>query len=149
MIWWLFRLISAGWTLLMLLGTLSAYLQERHSQPIFIMVDVASIFFTWHIWHPYLHRPRVTTHGSAAWARRASVRGLLRLRFRGVPAGGLFVGYFSRWKAIILPPNLAKLHVLIIGGSGTGKTRGFFMPNTAYAEGSFVATDPKGELWEH
>ena len=133
----------------MLLGTLGAYLQDRHSQPLFIMVDVVSIFFTWHIWHPYLHRPRVTTHGSAAWARRASVRGLLRLRFRKLPAGGLFVGFFSRWKAIVLPPDLAKLHVLIVGGSGTGKTRGFFMPNTAYARGSFVATDPKGELWEH
>jgi type IV secretion system protein VirD4 len=39
--------------------------------------------------------------------------------------------------------------VLIVGGSGSGKTWGFFLPNAAQAAGSFVATDPKGELWQH
>lgn len=41
-------------------------------------------------------------------------------------------------------------HVLIIGGSGAGKTRGFLLPNILNTAGtcSFVITDPKGEILE-
>jgi len=35
----------------------------------------------------------------------------------------------------------------VVGPSGSGKTRGLFLPNAAAATGSFVAADPKGELW--
>jgi type IV secretion system protein VirD4 len=37
-----------------------------------------------------------------------------------------------------------------VGGSGTGKSFSFFLPNLAFARGvSCVVTDPKGELWQH
>ena len=39
-------------------------------------------------------------------------------------------------------------NILIIGGSGSGKTRGFVMPNILQAHSSFVITDPKGEILE-
>ena len=39
-------------------------------------------------------------------------------------------------------------NVLIIGGSGSGKTRGFVLPNILQAHSSFVVTDPKGEILE-
>lgn len=39
-------------------------------------------------------------------------------------------------------------NTLIIGGSGSGKTRGFVMPNILQAHSSFVITDPKGEILE-
>jgi len=39
-------------------------------------------------------------------------------------------------------------NVLIMGGSGSGKTRGFVMPNLLQAHSSFVITDPKGEILE-
>jgi type IV secretion system protein VirD4 len=39
-------------------------------------------------------------------------------------------------------------NVLIMGGSGSGKTRGFVMPNILQAHSSFVVTDPKGEILE-
>jgi type IV secretion system protein VirD4 len=39
-------------------------------------------------------------------------------------------------------------HVLVIGGSGSGKTRYLIMPNILQLNSSFVATDPKGEVLE-
>jgi len=39
-------------------------------------------------------------------------------------------------------------NVLILGGSGSGKTRGFVMPNILQAHSSYVVTDPKGEILE-
>lgn len=39
-------------------------------------------------------------------------------------------------------------NVLILGGSGSGKTRGFVMPNILQAHSSYVITDPKGEILE-
>ncbi len=40
------------------------------------------------------------------------------------------------------------MNTLIVGGSGTGKTRGYVMPNLLQAHSSFVFTDPKGEILE-
>ncbi len=37
-------------------------------------------------------------------------------------------------------------NTLVIGGSGSGKTRGIVMPNLLQAHSSFVVTDPKGEI---
>lgn len=39
-------------------------------------------------------------------------------------------------------------NILILGGSGSGKTRGFVLPNVLQAHASFVITDPKGEILE-
>ncbi len=90
---------------------------------------------------------RVTTHGSAAWATGKDLQGLLAPAGRPPVPGALVLAPYGR-KAIVLPPEFAQRHTLIVGGSGSGKTRGFFLPNAARMTGSFVATDPKGELWE-
>jgi len=43
--------------------------------------------------------------------------------------------------------KFAKSHnVLIVGGSGTGKSRYFVMPNLMQLNGSFAVTDPKAEI---
>lgn len=39
-------------------------------------------------------------------------------------------------------------NTLILGGSGSGKTRGYVMPNLLQAHSSYVVTDPKGEILE-
>lgn len=89
---------------------------------------------------------RVTTHGSAAWATRKDLQGLLAPAGRPPVPGALVLAPYGR-KALVLPPEFAQRHTLIVGGTGSGKTRGFFLPNAARMTGSFVATDPKGELW--
>ena len=37
-------------------------------------------------------------------------------------------------------------NVIVLGGSGAGKTRGFILPNLMDANCSYVVTDPKGEI---
>lgn len=37
-------------------------------------------------------------------------------------------------------------NTLVIGGSGSGKTRSYVMPNLLQAHSSFIVTDPKGEI---
>lgn len=39
-------------------------------------------------------------------------------------------------------------NTLILGGSGSGKTRGYVMPNILQAHSSYICTDPKGEILE-
>ena len=39
-------------------------------------------------------------------------------------------------------------HICIVGRPGTGKSKFFLEPNILNATGSFVATDPKGELYD-
>lgn len=38
-------------------------------------------------------------------------------------------------------------NVLVIGGSGSGKTRFFLIPNLLQMHSSYVVTDPKGYFW--
>ena len=37
-------------------------------------------------------------------------------------------------------------NVMVVGGPGSGKTRGVVIPNILQAEGSYVISDPKGNL---
>ena len=81
-------------------------------------------------------------HGSASWG---SVRELNK-KYRDKDAG----------KNVILTQHLqmsmnGKLHrrnllQIIVGGSGSGKTRFLAKPNLMLANASFIITDPKGEM---
>ncbi len=81
-------------------------------------------------------------HGSASWG---SVRELDK-KYRDKDAG----------KNVLLTQHLqmsmnGKLHrrnllQIIVGGSGSGKTRFLAKPNLMLANASFIATDPKGEM---
>ena len=44
------------------------------------------------------------------------------------------------------PANARNKNVLVIGGSGSGKTRFFILPNLLQCHSSYVVTDPKGDL---
>jgi type IV secretion system protein VirD4 len=63
-------------------------------------------------------------------------------------AGTLLLGPFGDNHLLMLPHEYAVRHTAIIGASGSGKSRGFFLPNCIIYEGSFLATDPKSELWK-
>lgn len=51
--------------------------------------------------------------------------------------------YSTEWKKTHLNNN-----VLVMGSSGSGKTRGIVSPNLIQAEGSYVVSDPKGNLYK-
>ncbi len=81
-------------------------------------------------------------HGSAKWAVAAAIcrryrdpvfahNILLTENFR--------IGFNSR-------KHRRNLNVLVVGGSGAGKTRFYAKPNLMQANCSFLVTDPKGEL---
>ena len=44
------------------------------------------------------------------------------------------------------PKYARNKNILVIGGSGSGKTRFFVKPSLMQMHGSFVVTDPKGSL---
>lgn len=63
--------------------------------------------------------------------------------------GAFVLGCADRKRRLDLPRKLVTRHILLLGPSGSGKSRGFFMENCARStHGSFVASDPKGELWK-
>lgn len=45
------------------------------------------------------------------------------------------------------PKYARNKNILVIGGSGSGKTRFFVKPNLMQLHSSYVVTDPKGYLW--
>jgi type IV secretion system protein VirD4 len=55
---------------------------------------------------------------------------------------------FTRTERICMYNYELNNNTLIIGGSGSGKTRGFVLPNILQAHASYVVTDPKGEILE-
>lgn len=45
------------------------------------------------------------------------------------------------------PANARNKNVLVVGGSGSGKTRFWLKPNLLQCHSSYVVTDPKGYTW--
>jgi len=153
-IWTGLRLVSLG----ALLAIVTRELHAAGWNPVTFIVDgdpgklpplVITIFVTGGLFLLTPARKRPVTHGSAAWATGKDLQDLLIGRKQALPPGAFALAPYGRWQQLIVPPDKATHHTLIVGGSGTGKTRSLFLPNAAGAQGSFVATDPKGELWEH
>ena len=55
---------------------------------------------------------------------------------------------FTKTEHISIYNYILNNNTLILGGSGSGKTRGFVLPNILQAHSSFIITDPKGEILE-
>ncbi len=88
-------------------------------------------------------------HGSAKFAEKKDFKEL-----ENVVEPGSFILAAAhpdgKHGKIVLPRSLSVMHGLILGGSGTGKSRGFLMPNLAEVKNtSLVVTDPKSELWKY
>lgn len=91
-------------------------------------------------------------HGTARFASRKEIAELT-LPDAAQLAPGSFIlapdGEQGRG-AIALSRLATAQHGIILGGSGTGKSRGYFLPNCAAARNaSLVVTDPKSELWNY
>ncbi len=91
-------------------------------------------------------------HGSARFATEDEIKELTIKRGEPLPAPGGFIlappePDKGRKGQVLLPRMATVQHGLILGGSGTGKSRGYFLPNCAQArDTSLVVTDPKSEL---
>lgn len=89
------------------------------------------------------------SHGSAGWAEAGDATDLLTSSDLPLGEGALMLAPspWSKSQRLDLPYDLTKRHTLIIGPSGSGKGRGFFLWNCANYKGSFVTSDPKSEAW--
>ena len=77
-------------------------------------------------------------HGSSDWA-----------------VGGEQYRVLNRNNGLILAENnylpldkVGNVNVLIVGGSGSGKSSSYSMPNAHQCLGSYIFTDPKGEIYD-
>jgi type IV secretion system protein VirD4 len=99
-----------------------------------------------------------TAHGSATFATEKDLleyQWLYELRKELQPIaepGGFLLSRTSfkkKKRSVELSRDETAQHVLILGPTGTGKSRCFFLPNLRHTRRqSFIATDPKGELYE-
>lgn len=80
-------------------------------------------------------------HGTARWAEKNEIEKLKDKR-----ESKNIILTQTEMLSIDTRMTRKNLNVLITGGAGTGKTRGFAKPNLLQANTSFVITDPKGEL---
>ena len=84
------------------------------------------------------HRYDDIEHGSSDWSEHGEQYKVL-----------------SKKQGIILAENnylpldkIGNVNVLIVGGSGSGKSSAYSIPNAYQCLGSYVFTDPKGELYD-
>ena len=79
-------------------------------------------------------------HGSAKWASPRDIRPYVGNRSNDI--------LFTRTESLSLDSRKTQrnLNVLVIGSSGSGKSRYFVMPNLHQGNTSYVVTDPKGEV---
>ncbi len=89
-----------------------------------------------------------TYHGTAGW-ESTKEREKLIISGQNWILNGDFRLWTSHDKSMTMPRQLAERHIIIAGGSGSGKTRSYFLPNIAWSRGSsFLAIDMKSELWK-
>ncbi|MDN6522964.1 MAG: type IV secretory system conjugative DNA transfer family protein, partial [Bifidobacterium crudilactis] len=80
-------------------------------------------------------------HGSATWGTMKDIRPFMDNK-------SVNNIQFTQSEGLSLDARRTQrnLNAFIIGGSGTGKTRSFIMPNLRRALTSYAVTDPKGEI---
>lgn len=93
------------------------------------------------------HEYQGEEHGSSAWSKNGE-------EFKKLPDGTYVLNksegfILSRYHYLGTDPKKVKVNknILVFGGSGTGKTASYIKPNILQKLGSYVITDPKGELY--
>ena len=78
-------------------------------------------------------------HGSAAWASPRQVNAMFAQKENKILTRNVRLGLDTH-------KHRRSLNVLVIGGSGAAKTRGYVKPNILEANTNYVITDPKMEV---
>ena len=125
--------------------------------PIYIATDLMSVlgggtlfFLTWILWGQYFARFGVyrdgEEQGSAKWGNKQDGQ---KFKDSRDPDNNLiFTNYYGMALSrkeynVQLDRNL---NTLVVGGSGSGKTRNFVKPNLMQLNSDYFVTDPKGTL---
>jgi type IV secretory pathway TraG/TraD family ATPase VirD4 len=140
--------------LLFIVGVAFAYFGHGKQQfygCMMVAASIAIVYFTKTRKLPFGFKTNLDdTHGSACFGSKRDVKELVKSATTLPGKGEILLaplnGFFKK-EILYLPRQEAVRHVLICGGSGSGKSYGFFLPNCRNYIGSFIATDPKNELW--
>ena len=81
-------------------------------------------------------------HGSGDWAKNGEEYKVLS------KTNGMVLAEKHFLPVIPKPPEAKNGNILVIGGSGSGKSASFAIPNALQMLGSYIFTDPKGELYD-
>lgn len=81
-------------------------------------------------------------HGSADWCKTSEAYSILS------PKQGVILADKYYFPVNPEAPTGKNGNILVIGGSGAGKSASFVIPNALQLLGSYVFTDPKGELYD-
>ena len=84
-------------------------------------------------------------YGSARWGTPKDIEPFMALKF----ADNIILTKTERLMMSNRPPdpkNARNKNVLVVGGSGSGKTRFWLKPNLLQCHSSYVVTDPKGSI---
>lgn len=81
-------------------------------------------------------------HGSGDWAKDGEEYSVLSKK------DGMILAEKHFLPVIPTPPQAKNGNILVIGGSGSGKSASFAIPNALQMLGSYIFTDPKGELYD-
>ena len=139
---------------LFLLGATGAFLQRLltlEEPPLWLRgLTALSGFFTLLALRRSLSISTLSTrYGSAGFASEGEMSDLLLPGGKHLPTGSILLGRRGG-QSVALPAPFTGQHGVIVGGSGTGKSYSFFLPNVASATDlSCVVTDPKSELWHY
>ena len=77
-------------------------------------------------------------HGSSDWAKNGE-------QYKELSKNK---GFVLAEKNFLSPTRRGNLNILVAGGSGSGKSAGYVIPTATQLLGSYVFTDPKGELFD-
>lgn len=81
-------------------------------------------------------------HGSAGWSEKGEEYKVLS------KTDGFVLAEKHYLPVLPKPPEAKNGNILVIGGSGSGKSASFAIPNALQMLGSYIFTDPKGELYD-
>lgn len=116
--------------------------------PVFVILLIILFFFT----GSGGNVGRKDSHGGASIAGKEDLKEFARQQGEGLKAGEFGLGETSKAdRFYALPQLLTYRHILILGATGTGKSRGFYLPNLellASTGASVFVNDTKSELWD-
>jgi type IV secretory pathway TraG/TraD family ATPase VirD4 len=114
-----------------------------------VPLAVSVIIVVWLFYGSRTALPQSDLHGSAKWATAKDLVAFIADGKTKPKQGALILGPapFNENKRVDLPKDLMLRHTMVLGPSGVGKGRGFFLWQLPSFDGSFVYADPKGEGW--
>lgn len=126
------------------------WLEKQGVSPILLFgIPIIIVCIIWVLIKKAMIRKHPNPHGSAAWATNTELeqKGFIKPEAK---SGNFVIGIQENKNLVVLPEEFNFRHTAILGGSGTGKSRYFFMPNLFHLrdKASVFVHDTKGELWE-